>query len=141
MVARVVLLAETFGRNMGYLQNVLPKYLARCGLEVHVLTLDLWPYYQFGGPQRLFGDFVAEADLKAGSVENLDGYVLHVLPHRRRLGYMRMVGFYRKMRELRPDVVMTSASVGWLALDAALGKFVFGYELFTGNHTGLSVLP
>jgi glycosyltransferase involved in cell wall biosynthesis len=136
---RVVLLAETFAPRMGYLQNLLPRYLAREGVEVHVLTLDLAPYYQTKEYGRTYSTFHANAGLVAGMVLTLDNFTLHVLPHRKLFGYVRMQGFFSKIRELEPDIVTVSVSIGWLALDAAIGSALFGYRLFTGNHTGSSV--
>ena len=40
---KVALLTEVFPRNMGYLENFLPKYLVRLGMDVHVITMDLPP--------------------------------------------------------------------------------------------------
>jgi len=52
-----------------------------------------------------------------------------------------MEGMLAKLRQLRPDVVQVPAAVGWLALDAAMGKAMLGYKLFTANHTHASVFP
>tara|TARA_R110002110_G_scaffold332253_1_gene543297 strand:- start:603 stop:806 length:204 start_codon:yes stop_codon:yes gene_type:complete len=43
---KVVILTETYAKNMGYMGNMLPKHLAKLGVEVHVLALALPPYYQ-----------------------------------------------------------------------------------------------
>lgn len=138
---RLVLLSETFAKNMGYLGNVLPRYLARLGIEVHVITMDLAPYHQIADFTKTYGDFSAGAVPPAGSVEEFDGYKLHVLPHRRLLGYMRMRGLFRKLRELRPDVVQALPSIGWIPLDAAIARPALGFALFTGAHTTASVFP
>jgi glycosyltransferase involved in cell wall biosynthesis len=138
---RLVLLSETFSKKMGYLQNTLPKYLARLGVDVHVVTMNLPPYYQISGFDQTYGKFTGSDELVPGSIEPHDGYTLHVLGHKRLLGYMRMVGLTEKLRSLRPDIVQTSSSIGWIAQDAALGKLFLGYKLFTGSHTTASVFP
>jgi glycosyltransferase involved in cell wall biosynthesis len=137
----VALLAETFAPAMGYLQNLLPKYLARLGADVHVITEDLSPYYQMPEFGEIYGDFPGAAALRAGTVESTDGYTLHVLGHRRICGYMRMRGLHRKLRQIRPDIVQTMCAIGWIPLDAALGQLVLGYRLFTGSHTAASCYP
>ena len=37
---------------MGYLENCLPKYMARLGAEVDVVSTDLPPYYQMNEKER-----------------------------------------------------------------------------------------
>ena len=136
---RVALISDVFAKNMGYLENLLPKYLARLGVDVHVIAMDLPPYYWMNGHQATYAGFADGP--QAGSVEVLDGYTLHVLPHARVAGYMRMVGLREKLSALRPQVVQTTAVIGWNALAAALYQPLFGYKLFTGSHTAASVFP
>jgi glycosyltransferase involved in cell wall biosynthesis len=134
----VVILCETFSPKMGYLQNVLPKYLARLGAEVHLVTTDLPPYYQDTDTGAAFREFVQTPEMKPGVVLALDGYTLHVLGNKQRLGYVRMAGQFRKLREIRPDVVQTMAAIGWIPLDAAVAKLLLGFTLFTGSHMAAS---
>jgi hypothetical protein len=136
---RVALLSDSFSRNVGYLENMLPKYLARKHLDVHVLSMDLPPYYWLREFADTFKGFLEE--LRPGTIEKLEGYTLHILPHKRVGGYMRMVGLGKKLRSIRPDIVQTMTAIGWNPLDAALYKQFFGYELFTGAHMTASVFP
>ncbi len=136
---RVVLLSESFCRGMGYLENMLPKYLARLGVETHVIATDLPPYYWQGASANAYRGFVGE--LQPGAVETLDGFRLHVLGHKRVLGRMRMVDLRKKLREIRPNVVQTMAVVGWTSFDAAMLRKSFGYRFFTGSHHHASVFP
>lgn len=138
---RVAILTETFAKKMGYMGNMLPRHLSRLGAEVHVVTLDLPPYHQIKDFQETYDGFTAKGGLVPGTVEPYDGYTLHVLPHTRLLGYMRMVGLEKKLRVLRPDVVYSLACIGWIALDAARIKIRLKYKLFTGSHTTASVFP
>jgi glycosyltransferase involved in cell wall biosynthesis len=136
---RLVLLAPAFCRNMGYLENMLPRYLARAGIETHVVAMDLPPYYWMPESHGTYGDFLGRN--QAGTVEELEGYTLHILGHRKVAGYMRMVGLREKLSTIRPDVVQCSAVIGWIPLDAALYKCYLGYRLFSGNHYHASVFP
>jgi glycosyltransferase involved in cell wall biosynthesis len=138
---RVALLSEVFAKNMGYLENFLPKYLARMGVETHLLTLDLPPYYRMVGFKETYGGFADCEHLTPGKVEKVQGFTWHILPHRKLLGYMQMAGLERKLRSLRPDIVQTTAAIGWLPLQAALAKPSLAYKLFTGNHYHASVFP
>jgi glycosyltransferase involved in cell wall biosynthesis len=138
---RLVLLTETFAKNMGYLGSVLPRHLARLGVDVHVVTMDLPPYHQIADFEKTYGGFSAGAVPAAGTVEEFDGYHLHVLPHKSLLGYMRMRGLFKKLRELKPDVVQALPHIGWIPLDAAIAGRALRFPLFTGAHTTASVFP
>jgi len=134
---RVVLLSETFTKGMGYLENLLPKYLARLGVEMHVVASDLPCYYRQQDIKKVYNGFIEP--LQPGSVEARDGFTLHILGHRKTFGHMRMTGLREKLRSICPDVVQTSTPIGWIALDAARCKAALGYKLFTGSHHHASV--
>ena len=131
---RTVLLTETFSRKMGYLENCLPKYLARRGAKVHVISMDLSPYHSLAnGILQTFTE-----PLVPGTTEVIDGYQLHVLAHETKLGYPRMIGLADKLASIRPDIVQCQASIGWIPMDAVFNKLRFGYKLFSGNHNAMS---
>lgn len=140
---RVTLLSEVFARNMGYLENFLPKYFARLGAEVHVVSTDLPAYHQMSERERkeAYTGFADAADLVPGAVESIQGFTLHVLGHEKALGYMRMAGLKKKLRSIGPDIVQTQHVIGWIPLQAALAKPALGYKLFTGSHYHASVFP
>jgi glycosyltransferase involved in cell wall biosynthesis len=138
---RVALLSYTFPRGMGYIGNMLPRYLARLGAEVHYITMDLPHYFQNEGSIRSYGSFEGIGVVAAGSVEQYDGFTLHGLAHRKVLGQMAFAGLRRKLEQLRPDVVQSFLAVGWPALQAALMRPSMGFRLFTANHTTASVFP
>lgn len=138
---RVALILATYSRKMGYLDNLLPKYLARWGVDAHVVTMDLPPYYQTAFHKEVFNNFKPSEELVPGTIEKLDGYTLHVLGHKEKCGYMRMVGMGKKLSEIKPDVVQTTSAIGWLPLDAMFWKLKLGYKLFTGNHNAASTFP
>jgi glycosyltransferase involved in cell wall biosynthesis len=124
---------------MGYLENMLPKYLARLGAEVHVISTDLPPYYWINEFEKTYSGFCSK--LQPGAVESIDGFTLHVLGHQRCLGHVRMIGMTRTLRSLHPDVVQTTTVIGWTALEAAFLRPYLRYRLFTGSHTTASVFP
>lgn len=136
---RIALLSEVFCKNMGYLENILPKYLARLGAEVHVLATDLPPDYRGKSPCSPYAGFLSE--WQPGSQLRMDGFALHILGHQKILGHMRMAGLGAKLREISPDIVQVSSPIGWMALDAARFRMSLGYRLFTGSHYHASVFP
>ncbi len=138
---RITLLTETFSKNTGYLENCLPRYLAGLGAEVHVVSMDLPPYYQLADFKETLDSFSGVRKVAKETVEKFEGFTLHVLPHKKLLGYMRMVGLYATLQTLHPDIVQTTAAIGWIPLDAALFKTSLRYKLFTENHNAASTFP
>jgi glycosyltransferase involved in cell wall biosynthesis len=138
---RVVILTESFAKQMGYIGNLLPRHLARLGVDVHVITCDLPPYHTLKDFASTYGDFSAKGVAPAGTREAYDGYTLHTLPHQRLAGYVRMRGLAPLLNSLRPDVVQSLAHLGWIPLEAAVLRARFRYALFTGSHTTASVFP
>lgn len=120
---------------------MLPKYLVREGLDVHVLAMDLPHNYYMKDFKETYNSFISANSLLAGIEEEYEGYTLHILPHKQTLGQMQMVGLWEKLRLLRPDIVQTFNAIGSIPLDVALFKLFLGYKLFTGNHTTASVFP
>lgn len=136
---RIVLVSEVFAKGMGYLENMLPKYLARLGAKVDVVASSLPPDYRQGPAQQTYRDFAQ--GLTPGSVETLDGFRLHVLSHTKTLGHVRLLGLPQKLKELEPHVVQTTTPIGWIAMESAFNRFRLGYRLFSGCHYHVSVFP
>jgi glycosyltransferase involved in cell wall biosynthesis len=135
----VVLVSEFFAPGMGYLENLFPKYLARAGVETHVIATDLPLSYREKGEWQTYKNFVEP--LPAGTVEHFDGYTVHILGHKRLLGHMRIAGLGKKLASLRPEVVQTMTPIGWIANQVAWYKLRFGYKFFSGCHHHSSVFP
>ena len=131
---RVVMLTRSFSKQTGYIENMLPRYLARRGATVHLLTMDLPPYYWLKDASS-YGTFDT---LSAGTVEAYDGYILHVLAHRRLGGQMQMRGLFAKLRDLNPDVVQCYGATGLVPLELSVYQRILGFKLFTANHTSKS---
>ncbi len=138
---RVALLSYWFPRGMGYIVNMLPRYLARQGIEVHYLTMDM-PHYFFNDSQNSsYASFEQLKTMAAGEEESFEGFRLHCVKHREVAGHPRFIGLREKLARIRPDVVQSFLSIGWVALDAALLKMPLRYKLFTAAHTTASVFP
>lgn len=136
---RIVLISEIFSKGMGYLENVLPKYLARLGAEVDVMATSLPPNYRQDPKQSTYRGFAnSEAP---GTVATLDGFRLHVLAHKQELGHIRLAGVREKLNQLRPDIVQIMTPIGWIAIDSALARLRLGFRLFSGCHYHASVFP
>ena len=51
---KIVIVVETFAKEMGYINNTLPKYLSKLGHEVTLLTSSK-PYYNEGDSESTLG--------------------------------------------------------------------------------------
>jgi len=138
---RLALLTDNFSKQTGYMANALPRALARLGVEVHLITMDLPPYYRLPNFSSIYSGFTGQDVLSAGTREQYDGYTLHVLGHKRVLGHMRYVGLKDALNEIRPHVVQSLPAIGWIPVQALINRQRFGYALFTGSHTTASVFP
>jgi glycosyltransferase involved in cell wall biosynthesis len=136
---RVALLTESFAKGMGYLENILPKYFVRLGVETHVIATSLPMNFRNSVAEAVRDESQSRSD--PGQADLLDGYAVHTLGHKRVCGHMRMVGLREKLAQLRPDIVQTMTPIGWIGFDSARYKSAFGYELFTGCHYHASVFP
>lgn len=137
---KIVIVVETFARDMGYINNTLPKYLVRDGAEVHVITTELAPYHQIGAANVVFGEQFANRNRNhPGTHQMIDGYTLHTLPHRKSFGYPRIIGLHTALQAIAPDVVCIFQAAGWIPLECALYRKYLGYRLVIGSHMGKTV--
>jgi glycosyltransferase involved in cell wall biosynthesis len=136
---RIALISKVFAPEMGYLENVLPKYLARLGAQVDVVASPLPPSHHPGPVPRTGRDL--ESGLRPGAVEKMEGFRLHVLGYDQIFGQVHLHGLGRKLQELRPDVVQTMTPIGGIAIASAWNQLRLGYRLFSGCHYHASVFP
>jgi glycosyltransferase involved in cell wall biosynthesis len=138
---RIAIVVETFAREMGYVSNTLPKYLARLGHHVDVITSQKLPYYQKGTGSSLFGSDFASRNTNPLGSQQIDGYAVHTLVGVPNFGYLRLQRLGDKLGELAPDLICIFVSVGWIALDCARAAGRLRCKLVIGNHTGKSQFP
>jgi len=126
---------------MGYIVNMLPRYLARQGVEVHYLTMDMPHYFYNNSQQNTYDNFEQLTTMSPGQEETYEGFRLHCVKHRQVAGHPRFIGLRKKLASIRPDIVQSFLSIGWVALDAAMLRMPLRYKLFTAAHTTASVFP
>lgn len=137
---RIVIVSDHFSERMGYAENCLPKAMAALGHEVHLVTSNAQVYFELPTYEETYESFLGPA-VMACEVKTLDGYTLHRLPYMKWRGRLRIKGLLGKIRSLRPDVVQTFDAISLTTCEAALGKPLLNYKLFTGNHVVASVFP
>lgn len=136
---RIVYVVETFTVGLGYIDNVLPRELARLGHEVHVLTCDLPMYYQTN--YHFFKNVDGGSGGK-GSTEDLDGFTLHWLPYAMIGRRIVIRGLHDRMRELKPDVVVVRGISSYVMGQVILAKIAMGnFRLFTSTGQEYSNIP
>jgi len=135
---RIVIIEQWFSEKMGYIENCLPKALAALGHEVHVLTSTAQVYFDAPFYRDVYEPYLGPA-VAAPAEKSLDGFTLHRLPLERWHGRLRIQGLLGALRALRPDVVQTFHATTLTTYMAALGRLIYGYRLFTGNHNVKSV--
>jgi glycosyltransferase involved in cell wall biosynthesis len=100
------------------------------------------PHYFFNNSQQSpYADFEHLTTMSPGQEESYEGFRLHCVKHRQVAGHPRFVGLREKLASIRPDIVQSFLSIGWVALDAAVLKPALAYKLFTAAHTTASVFP
>ncbi len=138
---RIAFVAESFHREMGYIENCLPPHIAAQGHDVHIITSPLQPYYRMGNPDQILGSFAQASRLQPNDVQEFDGCTLHVLPYGQIAGKTYLKNLTKKLAEIRPDVVQITSPIGPIALALAAARIRLGFALFTGNHQGFSSYP
>ena len=137
---KLVIVVETFARNMGYINNVLPKFLPKDNYDVHVITTDLSPYFQISDSKILFGESFSNSNSnQPETTEFIDGYKLHVLKNRFRFGYPFHVGLYDLIKDIKPEIVCIFQAAGWLPIRMAFHASSLNYKLVIGSHMGKTV--
>lgn len=134
---RVAILCAEFAPDMGYIMNLLPKYLARAGAEVHLLTLAIPPYFR----ARKTALFRAAQNPPAGTSSRSNGFQVHVLRCGSVSRFPYAEGLLRLLTELKPDIVYSILAIGALPLQAAIHSWLLKYKLYTGNHTSVEAFP
>lgn len=138
---RIVIVGDSFPRNMGYLGTMLPRYLARLGQEVHYVATDLPPYWQIPSMRVKYSELIGAEWMQPGIHREYEGYTVHILGHWEVGGLIGMSGLRPLLRALRPDVIYALGAIGILPLECALHRALHGGLLFTGSHTLASGFP
>ena len=140
---RIAVISDWFSEKMGYAENFLPKALAACGHEVHVVTSDAQVYFDSPFYAETYEPFIGPP-LVAPGVKRLDGYTLHRLPHGRWparpwRGQLFIGGLPEALEQIRPDIVQTFDVASPSSYQASRARSRVGYQLFLETHVHASV--
>lgn len=137
---KIVILTTWFSERMGYIENCLPKALAKQGHEVHVVSSTAQVYYNLPEYSKVYEPFIGKNIQEVG-VKEVEGYKLHRIPFRNLDNKVFLKNLGTKLKEINPDVVQVFDAFSFPTLQAAYYKLIYGYKLFTANHTVASVFP
>lgn len=137
---KIVILTTWFSEKMGYIENCLPKAMAKLGHEVHVVSSTAQVYYNSPEYDKVYEPFIGKNIQNIG-VKQVDGFTLHRIPFRNLQNKVFLKDLGVKLKEINPDVVQVFDAFSFPTLQAAYYKITLGYKLFTANHTVASVFP
>jgi glycosyltransferase involved in cell wall biosynthesis len=139
MTLKIVIVSGFYSTGMGYTENCLPKFLAKQGHDVHLLTSE----YNVYGNQADYGEtyeaFLGPARASEGTF-NVDGYTVHRMPTRLVQGYIWLSSLSKTIRSLNPDIVHSIEHGSIQTYKLALLKPFHKFKLFTESHQHLSVV-
>ncbi len=137
---KIVILSVWYSEKMGYIENCLPKSLAKLGHEVHVISSTAQVYYNDPNYSKIYEPYIGK-NIQPEGVKEIDGFYLHRICFGYFLNKMYLKNLNKKLNEIQPDVVQTFDVFSFLTLQSAYYKIFKGYKLFTANHTVASVFP
>ncbi len=126
---------------MGYIENCLPRALAKLGHEVHVVTSQAQVYYNHPFYDSTYGNYLG-APIQPVGTTKVNDVQIHRLPFRTVMGRIVLSKFANTIRQINPDVVHTfdHASIDTFRL-CWLKIMGLRFKLFTASHAVLSVFP
>ncbi|MBD3636829.1 MAG: hypothetical protein HUJ25_05750, partial [Crocinitomicaceae bacterium] len=73
---KIAFVCQSFSENMGYITNCLPKFLAKLGHEVHVISPNVQGYFSSPNYKETYEEFLGPAIVPTGS-KQINGFALH----------------------------------------------------------------
>jgi glycosyltransferase involved in cell wall biosynthesis len=137
---KIVILSNWFSERMGYIENCLPKALAKLGHEVHVISSTAQVYYNSPDYKTVYEPFLGK-NIQSVGVTQVDGYTLHRIPFIDIDNKVCFKKLGKTLKSIKPDVVQVFDAFSFTTLQAVYYKILYGYKLFTANHTVASVFP
>jgi glycosyltransferase involved in cell wall biosynthesis len=135
---KIVILSVWYSEKMGYIENCLPKSLAKLGHEVHVVSSTAQVYYNEPNYKEIYEPYLGK-NIQDVGVKEIDGFKLHRIPCGFLSGKIYLKDLKSKLDEIDPDVVQVFDVFSFPTLQGAYYKLIKKYKFFTANHTVASV--
>ncbi len=137
---KIIFVSTWYSEGMGYLENCLPKALAKLGHEVHVVTSTAQVYFNHSFYHKAYQKHLGDP-IQPQGVRLVEGVHVHRLPFFQLKSKIILRGLLKTVHHINPDVITVLEHVSMDALKLALFKIFKGYKLFTANHAVFSVYP
>jgi glycosyltransferase involved in cell wall biosynthesis len=137
---KIVFISAWYSENMGYIENCLPKSLARLGHEVHVITSTAQVYFNHPFYEKAYQKYLGDP-IQPEGIRLVDGVQVHRLPFQGLKKKIILRGVFKTLKTIRPDIVHTFEHVAIDTLKLVFFKMRLGFKLFTSNHAVYSVYP
>ncbi len=137
---KIVYVNSFYTEGMGYIENCLPKAMAKRGHEVHLITSTGKAYFNLPIYKTTYEEFFGPPIEKAGTYK-LQGNVTH-----HRLDFLLihnafyLKGLSKVLDEIKPDIVHMWDVIGPYTIQFFLLKRKYKYAIYTSNHLLLSVI-
>ncbi len=140
---KIIFVSTWYSEGMGYLENCLPKALAKLGHEVHLITSTAQVYYNQPYWRDTYGSYLGEPIVEEQTYIS-NGVTIYRFPFKTIRKRIHIIGLTTLIRKIQPDIVHTFNHADWDTLRIVLTKWLISkpFKLFTSNHTSyLALFP
>jgi glycosyltransferase involved in cell wall biosynthesis len=137
---KIVYVNPFFTDGMGYIENCLPKAMAKRGHEVHLITSTGKVYFNDPVYKSTYEKFFGPPIEPVGRYSLPGNVTHHRLDFRLIQNTIYFKGLRKVLEDIQPDVVHMWDVVSPYTLQFFLLRRKFNYVVYTGNHYVLSVL-
>lgn len=137
---KIVFITDMYSENMGYVENFLPKAMAKLGHEVHVIASTAQVYFNSPDYKKTYEPFIGP-NIVEPVTKQIDGYTLYRLPLKPaiRKNIVRIKGLEELLAKIEPDIIQTFDVYAFTTYEVALFAKKHHIKLFTESHTHASV--
>lgn len=134
----IVFIIKWHSDNMGYINNCLPREIAKLGHKVHLITSTAQidfdkPHYETSFKKYLGPPVVEEGRYYDGEVQIIR---LNFVKIKNKIA---LIGLAKSIFEIKPDIIHTFEHVGIDTLKMLALKSILKFKLFTSNHQILAL--
>jgi glycosyltransferase involved in cell wall biosynthesis len=137
---KIVYVNPSYTEGMGYIENCLPKAMAKRGHEVHLITSTGKAYFNYPMYKTTYEKFFGPPIEKAGKYTLQENVTHHRLNFSLIHNAFYFKGLGEVLDEIRPDIVHMWEVVSPYTIQFFLLKRKYKYVIYTSNHLLLSVI-
>jgi glycosyltransferase involved in cell wall biosynthesis len=134
---KIIYVAETYTKELGYIDNILPFEWGKQGDEVHIITCRLPVYYQID--ENYFGK--KKLSISNPIENNNQGVTIHTCKYWKIGSRILMKGLGTKIKSITPDVVVVRGLASPVLGQVVFFKLFNFFNLFTSTGQAYSAIP